>query len=511
MSEEDDNQSEIQQEKPETERKFIQEQYDMLKRCSDKKDITEWDEWRDEHGDEEILLRGANLEGAWLMGANLKGAHLRGANLRGANLEGADLGYAHLEGADLMKANLKGADLGYAHLEGAWLMEANLKGADLGCANLKGANLMEANLEGANLKRANLQGADLMKTNLKGAKPIEAKLEGADLEDANLKGANLMGFNLEGANLRGANLEGADLGYAHLEGADLMKANLKGADLEGAHLEGAHLMEANLEGANLGYANLEGAWLMEANLKGADLKRANLQGACISEANLKGAKLSDTNIEGANFELAIVDGATLIKLNEGQFDRQTYFSGVGLNNTRVEPSTKQLLEYNIRRLKWEEWYKGNAEKKWKTWIRSAVTFPVHVFWWVSNYGLSTGRIALTFFSLAILFALVYYFVPGIVSKLHVTGSRFSDLIRACYFSIVTMTTLGFGDMYAEPGSKAGHILLILQVLLGYILLAALVTRFAVLFTAGGPAGSFPKKKSKKVNETKRDKNTKDQS
>ena len=33
-------------------------------------------------------------------------------------------------------------------------------------------------------------------------------------------------------------------------------------------------------------------------------------------------------------------------------------------------------------------------------------------------------------------------------------------------------------------------LLMAQVLLGYVLLAALVTRFAVLFTAGGPAGDF---------------------
>jgi len=32
----------------------------------------------------------------------------------------------------------------------------------------------------------------------------------------------------------------------------------------------------------------------------------------------------------------------------------------------------------------------------------------------------------------------------------------------------------------------------IQVILGYVLLGALVTRFAVLFTAGGPAGKFAK-------------------
>ena len=57
-----------------------------------------------------------------------------------------------------------------------------------------------------------------------------------------------------------------------------------------------------------------------------------------------------------------------------------------------------------------------------------------------------------------------------------------------------MTTLGFGDMYANADTLIrgifGHIVLTLQVLLGYIMLGALVTRFAVLFTAGGPAGKF---------------------
>jgi hypothetical protein len=50
-----------------------------------------------------------------------------------------------------------------------------------------------------------------------------------------------------------------------------------------------------------------------------------------------------------------------------------------------------------------------------------------------------------------------------------------------------MTTLGFGDMYAKSGSWFGHILLVFQVLMGYIMLGALVTRFAILFSGVGPA------------------------
>ena len=58
-----------------------------------------------------------------------------------------------------------------------------------------------------------------------------------------------------------------------------------------------------------------------------------------------------------------------------------------------------------------------------------------------------------------------------------------------------MTTLGFGDIAANPDSWFGQTLLMIQVILGYVLLGALVTRFAVLFTAGGPAGKFADEKS----------------
>jgi hypothetical protein len=96
---------------------------------------------------------------------------------------------------------------------------------------------------------------------------------------------------------------------------------------------------------------------------------------------------------------------------------------------------------------------------------------------------------------------------GIVDDLSVEGHEplwhyFGLLVaRPVYFSIVTMTTLGFGDMYANKGSIAGHVILAVQVILGYVLLGALVTRFAVLFTAGGPAGRFSKSKERRVKGT----------
>ena len=157
-----------------------------------------------------------------------------------------------------------------------------------------------------------------------------------------------------------------------------------------------------------------------------------------------------------------------------------------------------------------EWYKAHGVLRW----------PVRWFWWVSDYGSSTGRIVGTFFTLALVFAAVYYasgFIdyyflgtkdyPGVVSNLFVLEGKQEVVscwlvpFRAAYFSIVTMTTLGFADMNASAYSFLrglfGHMLLAVQVILGYVLLGALVTRFAVLFTAGGPAGEFADEKDDK--------------
>lgn len=252
-------------------------------------------------------------------------------------------------------------------------------------------------------------------------------------------------------------------------------------------LQGANLKKDKLQGADLHSANLQGADLWETNLQGADLRRANLQEADLWDAKLQGANLSEADLQGAKFMGAIVNGST--NFLGCKIDKDTDFRDTGLENVRIESGTKTLLKYNIRRMNWEDWY---ANKRFLQW-------PVKLFWSISNYGISTLRIITWFFGLALFFAGLYYILsvvspPGVVNSL-VEGKEglvpgWLIPFRAVYFSIVTMTTLGFGDMHANCRSFLGHLLLTIQVILGYVLLGALVTRLAVLFTSDGPAGSF---------------------
>ncbi len=278
-----------------------------------------------------------------------------------------------------------------------------------------------------------------------------------EAEEILLEGANLLQSHLKGVLFWGAHLKRVDLGAANIEDANLSWAHIEDADLTCARLKGAHLMNTHLEHSHLGAANLEKATMMWAYLQGTEFYQSNLQ--------------------GTRSHRSIVNSET--SFWQCQIDSHTDFRGTVLSGAQVDVATKQLLEYNERRMNWEEWYKQNKILKWPVWL----------FWQMSDYGISTLRIIAWFFGLAFMFALIYRSWPGLV-MVRGGADHLRGFVHALYFSVVTMTTVGFGDIAANPDSHCGQILLMIQVVLGYVLLGALVTRFAVLFTAGGPAGKF---------------------
>ena len=274
-----------------------------------------------------------------------------------------------------------------------------------------------------------------------------------------------------------------------LKKATLNHFNLQGAKLRGANLQGAKLWGVNLQGAKLRGAKLQRAQLWKANLQEVDLMGANLQGAELMGANLQGADLIDANLQSTKLKLSHVDGTTMI--SDCKFDKNTDFTGVGLDSATIDPELKTAFKDNIRRKKWQEWLSGGS---WlQKWIK---TISVRPFWWATGYGSSTTRIVGVFIVLWLLFGAIYFALEmldqGVIENLRLSDSSYWHVLwRAVYFSVVTMTTLGFGDMYATKNTCIlgfwGAFLLSTQVILGYVMLGALVTRLGVMFTNEAPA------------------------
>lgn len=113
--------------------------------------VKTWNQWRKEHPDIRIDLRGANLDYANLSGADLRDANLSGASLYGVNFSGAFLEYADLSGSDLLDA-----DLSEANLFGAFFdMRTILANVTFSDGVSKCALLLDVHWGGVNLAAAN--------------------------------------------------------------------------------------------------------------------------------------------------------------------------------------------------------------------------------------------------------------------------------------------------------------------------------------------------------------------
>jgi archaellum component FlaC len=129
-----------------------------------KQGVAVWNQWRQDHPDEKIDLRGAGLREADLIVVDLHGADLREADLWGAKLTGAKLSEADLRGANLSGAYLRGTDLSGANLEGGDLSGVRLREANLCKACLCGVDLRRAILVQTNLSQVNITGVNLYGT-----------------------------------------------------------------------------------------------------------------------------------------------------------------------------------------------------------------------------------------------------------------------------------------------------------------------------------------------------------
>jgi len=351
-------------------------------------------------------------------------------------------------------------------------------------------------------------------------------LAGADLENFFLEKARLVNADLRGAifiktNLKGAFLDNANLEEAYMnnspcfDNAFLHGANLKKAFLGPATFRNANLFAANLENTEIGaYGDFTEADLRRANLKNSKCSAVNFHKSNFWETQLEGANLYKCDIRSVNFQRAIMDSTTVFY--QCQIDSDTDFRCVPLDGIGIDSTTKRILKYNIRRKNWNDWYwrtTWDDEKKiFKKYDSKKLTFlrtsekilsqiktsPVRAFWWLSNYGESTLRILGVFLASIFIFAIIYSHGfsksdPGYIKNLYDFGkvssegpNRWTIFVRSNYFSVVTITTLGLGDMHAKPSSAKGQIFVSLQVIWGYFLLGAIITRLGILFTSGGP-------------------------
>lgn len=334
------------------------------------------------------------------------------------------------------------------------------------------ARWLEEDAGGATLGDTRLQ--VLITSCRKGEKdrPMEMDLRGINLAGKELSGLDLSRYDLTGADLTGANLSGSNLGWARLHKASLSGAQLGDCQMLGADLTGASLDECKAKRAGFGAADLNGASLIrahlhdvtfsESNLSNADLRTADLHGSRFRNAKLRGTDLTRADLRNTDFEESDVSKALLVDadMRKARLHGIRNFeeaSWIGTDISEVD----FCGAYVVRRYIMDENYLYEFQS------RSRYHRILYLLWWfTSDCGRSLGRWFFWISAIAVLFAFLYSFVD-------IDYGSHKTPVSNLYFSFVTMTTLGYGDVY--PASATAQILAAIQALVGYVGLGGLLS------------------------------------
>lgn len=302
-------------------------------------------------------------------------------------------------------------------------------------------------------------------------------LAGVDFSDRDLTGINFDELDLTGADFYGATLSQGNLKMATLVGCDLSDVTAVAVDLYKADLRGAFMTGANLSKAYLNEARLDRADLRGANLTGAKMEAAIVVGCDLSGSDFSDAILDEADVADSNFSRADLDRASLFGVRYGTFEsmRGHFFGIRGLHSA----FGNALFVRDARDRDYLDAFERSIESAHPGIDRNSRRFLFNV-WKFIGYGRSLGRIALYALILAMAFGIVYALDQALVwGLMDYSGSAESPL-TPFYYSIVTYTTLGFGDI--TPRHWLGELIIVVEVLLGYttlgLLLAILGNRVA---------------------------------
>ena len=192
---------------------------------------------------------------------------------------------------------------------------------------------------------------------------------------------------------------------------------------------------------------LPGEKLRKLDLSNIDFFRANLNNADLTASNLDNSYLSEANLKCAQFDWCRMNG---VLVDNAQFDNKTSLIGVDLNSINFtlavllqeQAHGQQRIEHLKRR-----------HPKFAWWLRVTC-----------DYGNSLPRFSLWVSCVLLGFSVTYYWIPQVIANSTGQSPTFLDSL---YFSIVTFTTLGYGDW--TPISIIGKILVMLEVITGYLM------------------------------------------
>lgn len=347
---------------------------------------------------------------------------------------------------------------------------------------------------------------------------LDIEFNNEDFSNLNFTNFNLKGVKFINCNLSNSKFEKCILNNSSFEKSNcfatiILNSNIVSSNFSQTKFSTSKIIDSDLRYSNFDNSSLHQMFILNSKLDyssflGASIKDSTLDYSSFNYSNLKDAEIIKSDLHNASFKASHVNGSTIFWTC--YYNKETDFTGVGLNDCRIEPILSSSFKCNIRRIWWKKWYREKQDfnmdfKKHffkhpiKNFIYllkyisySLMTYIVRLFWWTTDYGSSTIRLLLVFIITSISFSLVYGVFPELTNDIILQSPNSLTLLitRSIYFSIIVMTGLGFGEIHAAPDCSISHIVITSQTLLGFILLGAFLVRIGILFQGEFPVSPY---------------------
>ena len=357
------------------------------------------------------------------------------------------------------------------------------------------------------LQGANFNDASFLNSPLWDEKNNVLNFSGIDLSNAQLQGANLSGVWLINADLSGAYLLSADLSRSTLLSADLTGTMLYQADLSGARADWAHFTGSNMRNCDLSHASLVACEFWTSDLTYADLTGAQLETVNLKDANVSHVKYKRALLPGrcqgiraqqcygdALFRRDVMDQDYLDQLNSNF--RREGFSWISLAIALVAGTVLGLISAlliadNPASVLTFRPDQGDLSIPVISAFSLGLALVIFLatsagrsmmfnLWGLFDYGRSWSRVVI----FGALLIGIFGFLYGVMTPEHITYMREEGLEDIWFYPwfIASMgfATLGLSDL-AEPATRLGALVMMLNVLSGFVTLGLLVSVLASTF------------------------------
>jgi len=324
--------------------------------------------------------------------------------------------------------------------------------------NMSNVNLSKCDLSKAKFGKVQFSGGNFGGTYVSRGIPHSTRsiLSGAYFVRCDFSNMFIQKFDFTDSVLTKSSFEGADLMMT-----DFSRSRLNDTKFDNVNLRCATLILCNMKGATLISADLSRSNLSRANLTSADLSKANLTSADLSKTNLNLVDLSGAKLDGAKFSIR-KRWKRITNALKGNI-QDNHCIGCRVETAYGNERLKKILKEEA----FVEEFALEHPLLYKLWI---VT---------SDCGRSIGLWLLWMFITINAFAAAYSCVGvdafNFIKKIEPMALQEHYLLYV-YYSIVTFTTLGFGDI--TPVTPVAMFIVILEVIVGFIMLGLLISLLA---------------------------------